>query len=77
MYFFSPLSVLSCAGVDCRAVVLVLVIVLVAVAIVVMLLLLAHVVEGNATRVDATTVYTIDAHKRTRSQEIEFELKKS
>ena len=45
--------------------------------IVVMLLLLAHVVEGNATRVDATTIYTIDAHKRTRSQEIEFELKKS
>ena len=42
-----------------------------------MLLLLAHVVEGNATRVDATTTYTIDAHKRTRSQEIEFELKKS
>ena len=77
MYFFSPLSVLNCTGVDCKAVVLVLVLVLVAVAIVVMLLLLAHVVEGNATRVDATTIYTIDAHKRTRSQEIEFELKKS
>ena len=60
---------LSCAGVDCRAVVLVLV-TLVAVAIVVMLLLLAHVVEGNATRVDATTIYTI-------GQEIKFELKKS
>ena len=69
MYFFSPVPVLSCAGVDCRAVVLVLVI-LVAVAIVVMLLLLAHVVEGNATRVDATTIYTI-------GQEIKFELKKS
>ena len=42
-----------------------------------MLLLLAHVVEGNATRVDATTIYTIDAHKRTRNQEIELELEKS
>ena len=38
--------------------------------IVVMLLLLAHVVEGNATRVAATTIYTI-------AQEIKFELKKS
>ena len=42
----------------------------IAVAIVVMLLLLAHVVEGNATRVDTTTIYTI-------GQEIKFELKKS
>ena len=40
---------LSCAGVDSRAVVVVLVILLVAVAIVVTLLLLAHVVEGTAT----------------------------
>ena len=42
-----------------------------------LLRLTIHVVEGNATRVDATTIYTIDAHKRTRSQEIELELKKS
>ena len=35
-----------------------------------LLRLTIHVVEGNATRVDATTIYTI-------GQEIKFELKKS